>query len=122
MKSLQVVLLRRSGDAPRPFRKENVANSLVGQTIAQIMDRANDSVITPRRILAGESDDEFLKFGFGRRSPVSLPKPGAIELLGHQSAVPFEDRLGFDDGDSVRHQFTESDGSLGEGAALVVGE
>ena len=51
-----------------------------------------------------------------------LTKSPTIELLGHQSPVPFEDRLRFDDGDCVRHQFTEGDGFLGEDASLVVGQ
>ena len=52
---------------------------------------------------------------------MSLPKAGAIEFLGHQSAVPFEDRLGFDDGHRIGHQSAEGDGSLGKGPSLVVG-
>ena len=36
--------------------------------------------------------------------------------------MPFEDRLGFDDGNRVRHQFAEGDGFRREGASLVVGQ
>lgn len=95
---------------------------MVADAVTKIDNGSGDSIITPRRILAGQTDDEVFQVGFGGRPAVSLPKPRAIELLGDQSAVPFEDRLGFGDGDRVRHQFAEGDGSLGECVALVVGE
>jgi hypothetical protein len=53
---------------------------------------------------------------------VPLAESRTIEFLGHQSPVPFEDCLRFDDDDRVRHQFAEGDGLRREGASLVVGQ
>src|ERR1017187_1414765 len=88
----------------------------------QIVDRASNSVVAPRRIVSRQTDDEVFDFGLGRWSSVPLTKSRTIELLGHQSPVPFEDRLRFDDGNRVRHQFTEGDGFLSEDASLVFGQ
>src|ERR1019366_3131859 len=107
---------------PKAVSLEDVAHRLIADVVPQIVDRASNSVVAPRRIVSGQMDDEVFDFGLGRRSSVLFAKSRTIELLGHQSPVPFEDRLGFDDGNRVRHQFTESDGFLGEDASLVVGQ
>jgi hypothetical protein len=84
---------------------QDVAHRLVADVVAQIVDRTGNSVVTSRRIVSGQTDDEFFDFRFGRQSP-----------------VPFKNCLGFDDGDRVRHEFAEGGGLLGEGAAFVVGQ
>src|ERR1017187_3331819 len=87
---------------PKAVSLEDVAHRLIADVVPQIVDRASNSVVAPRRIVSGQTDDQVFDFGFGRWSSVPLTKSRTIKLLGHQSPVPFEDRLRFDDGDPVR--------------------
>src|SRR5215468_1742934 len=118
MNSFQVVVVWRWRDA---MALEDVAHRLVTDRQAEVGQGADNPVIAPRAILLGHADNQGLQLWVDLRSSWSLALGGAVELLGHQFAVPAKNRVGFDDrGHFPQGLFTELLADLGEGLTLSV--
>src|SRR5262245_33059645 len=83
---------------------EDIAHRLVTDYQAEGSEGSDNPVIAPRTILLGHADNQGLQLWVNLRSSWSLALGGAVELLGHQCAVPAENRLRLDD----RRHFLQS--------------
>src|SRR5262249_41885968 len=76
---------------------EDIAHRLVTDYQAEVSEGSDNPVRAPRTILLGHADNQGLQLWVNLRSSWSLALGGAVELLGHQCAVPAENRLRLDD-------------------------
>ncbi len=87
----------------------------------QISQGADDAIITPAWILAGELEHQ--SFGLDRdgwSSRFGFPSAGKIPFAGNQLAMPFEQGFGLHHGDDVLQQLAEGFAFLGEHFALRI--
>ena len=74
---------------------ENVSDRLVGNGIAEIRKRSDDSVVAPAGVLFRHPDNEVHDFPGKWWAANVLALLRSIKLLGHESAVPGENRFRF---------------------------
>jgi hypothetical protein len=72
---------------------ENVSDRLVGNGIAEIRKRSDDSVVAPAGVLFRHPDNEFHDFSGKWRTAGAFALLRSIKLLGDESTVPGENRL-----------------------------
>src|SRR5262245_50498295 len=94
-------ILPSSGRLPLWRRREamaleDVADGLVAHGISEVGQCPHNPIIAPRTIFVGHADNQGLQLWVDLRSSWSLALGGAVELLGHQFAVPGEDGVGCD--------------------------
>src|SRR4029453_5509413 len=76
---------------------QDVAHGLITDRIAQVRQRTDDPVIAPGAVLLGHAHHQRLKLRVNGGASWRLTLLGAITLLGHEFAVPAENRVGLDD-------------------------
>src|SRR5215472_6009836 len=84
------------GSASAPARchaLQDVPYSLIRDGIAEIGQRAYNSVVTPPGILPRHFDDQLLQLRLDCRPAGIAAVFGAIELLGDEFPVPAQDRV-----------------------------
>ena len=100
---------------------EDVAHRLVTDGVAQVGQGADDPVIAPGAILLGHAHDQGLQLLVDRGATRSLALLGAVKLLGHELAVPAENRVGLDDrGHFLQGLLAQLLADLGQGLALAI--
>src|SRR6266850_2271372 len=100
---------------------QDVADRLVTDGVAQIGQGSHDAVIAPRAILLRHAHHQGLQLCRDLRASKRLALLGTIELLGHQLAVPREDRVGCDDAGDLRQRLlAQLLSNLGQGLALAI--
>ena len=78
---------------------ENIPYRLVRDLMTDVCQRTLDSIISPTRILRGESQNQVDNHLADSRATWLIVLPvGVIPFLGHQCSVPPQDRVGRDDG------------------------
>src|SRR5579872_659945 len=89
--------------------------------MTEVGQRADDTIITPARVLSRHFHYQGLHFPWNRRPARILPMFGAIELVGDELPIPSQDRVGFGDaGDLCEHFTPQSLPDFGEGGALGI--
>ena len=102
---------------------EDIAYRLITHCQAEVGQGADNPVIAPRTILLGHADNQGFQLWVDLRSSWSLALGGAVKLLGHQFAVPAENRVRLDDrGHLLQGLLAQLLADLGEGCALSIGE
>src|SRR5262249_25710969 len=76
---------------------EDVPHRLVADRIAQVGEGADDPIVAPGTILLSHAHDQGLQLWINGGTPWGLALCRAVKLLGHQFAVPAENRVGLDD-------------------------
>ena len=69
------------------------AHGLIGDLVAEVVQSRLDPIVTPGRILPGELQDQIHDHLGGPRSAHGFPLLAVIPLLGHEFAMPAEDRV-----------------------------
>ena len=89
----------------------------------EVGQRTPNSVVTPARILAGETYHQRFHLGFDARTARIAAMAGTVELASDQSAVPVQDglRLG-GGGDLLQFLPTESLADFGQCGSFRIGE
>jgi hypothetical protein len=100
---------------------EDVGHRLGTDRQAEVGQGSDNPVIAPRTIVLGHADNQGLQLWVDLRSPWSLALGEAVELLGHQFAVPAENGLGLDDGGHFRQRLLpQLVADLGQSLPLAV--
>ncbi len=107
----------------KPSAFEDFAYRLVANLVAQLGQGAGNAVITPTAILLGHFHDEVFEFFVDSGAAHGLTLLGAIKFLGHQIAMPGQNRVGFNDVGNLRQGlFTQPLADLSQCSTLGVGE
>src|SRR5262249_15497727 len=102
---------------------QDVTDSLVGNTMAEVGESANDAVVSPARVLAGHPDDEGFDLRRDRGTPWAGRTFGSVEFLGNQPAVPSHDGIREGDGGNLLKVLAaEPLADLRESRALRIGK
>src|SRR5256885_12710552 len=121
-------LLPRGGLLPLWRRREamaleDVPHGLVTHGVSEIGQCSHNPIIAPRTIFLGYADNQGLQLCSNLRTSKGLALLGAIELLGHQLAVPGEDRVGCDDACDLRQRLlAQLLANLGQNLALTIAQ
>jgi hypothetical protein len=100
---------------------ENVADSLSGNGVAEVGERARDAVVTPQGILPSELNHKLFHFdGYGRSARLRFASAGKIPLVGNELAMPFEERFGLHDRHHIAEQFAKRFAFLGQNDAFLI--
>ena len=103
-------------------RLENIANAGIRHVMSQVGQRALDAIIAPTWIFPCQTHHQFLNlFGKVWTSGLVLAALAKIPLLGHQQAMPAQERVWSYQGAYFRKQLAAKYIGLdGEATALVV--
>jgi len=108
---------------PQAVSIENITDGLVGDSMPQIGQCADDAVIAPAWILAGELEHQLFDLGRDERSSrFGGASAGKIPFAGDQAAMPFEQGFGLHDGDDLAQQLAERFAFFGKDPALGIVE
>src|SRR5258707_4150452 len=89
--------------------------------MAEVLQRADDPVVTPAGVLPGHAHDEGFDSGVDTRSAWIRAAFGSVELLGNQSSVPGQDGVRFGHlGYLVQSFASESFADVGKRATLRI--
>ena len=101
---------------------EDRFDRVAGQVVTEMLQRAADPRVAPRRILVRHADHERSEVWLRARS-TRAARTRSIVLLGDEQAVPAQDRIGRDDAGDVG-EAPSADGVAfdGQAASLVIGE
>ena len=103
------------GCRTRAVSLENIADGLIGNAMTQIGQCADDAVIAPPWILAGELEHQLFDLGRDERSSrFGCASAGKIPFAGDQAAMPFERGFGLHDSDDLAQQLAEGLAFFGE--------
>src|SRR5256886_16701011 len=81
---------------------QDVAHRLVTDRIAQVGQGADNTVIAPGAVFVCQAHHQSLGLRGNVGTSWSLTQCRAVKLLGHQCAMPAENRVRFDDSGDVR--------------------
>ena len=95
MKSLQVVVLLRSGTGAIPCRRRILPTVWWDNWMSQVGQCSYNPVITPAGVLASPAHHQILDLGISARPAGRSALFAAIEFLSHQLAIPGENGIGF---------------------------
>ncbi len=102
---------------------ENVADGLIRDVVADVGPSSLDPIVSPRRILLGQSHDKLDNFLTDSRPADFLPLTAIVPLLGHQQAIPTQDRVGREQGANLFQPFATEDLALDRNSTpLVIAE
>ena len=102
---------------------QDIPHGLVGNAVAQIGQGTDDPIITPARIVSGQSHDQLFNLNRnGWASGLGVSPTGEIPFLGNQAPMPVEQGLELDNGDDFGQQPAEGFPLLGQRLALGIVE
>jgi hypothetical protein len=100
---------------------EDIAHGLVTYSVSQVGQSANDPVVASGAMLPRHAHHQGLDLLVDRGAARCLALLGAVTFLGHQRAVPAEDRVRFDDLGHFRQRvLAQLLAHLSQGAALAI--
>src|SRR2546427_8753221 len=100
---------------------QDVAHRLVTDRIAQVGQGADNTVIAPGAVFLGHADHQGFEVLGNRGASRTLALRRAIELLGHQLAMPAQNGVGLDDrGHFLQGLLAELLANLGQSFALAI--
>src|SRR2546427_12275490 len=76
---------------------QDIAYGLVTERVSEVGEGADDPVVAPGAILPRHADHQGLQLRVDRGPPWGLALLGTIKLLGHELAVPGQDRVWLDE-------------------------
>jgi hypothetical protein len=95
---------------------------VAGEVVPEMLQRAAEAGVAPRRILSRHARDEGREVRLGARAP-RAPLLRAVVLLGNEQTVPAQNRVWRHDASHVgKPPSTERVAFYGQATALVVGE
>ena len=102
---------------------EDITDRLVTDSIAQVVQPTLNTVVSPRAILSGHTDHPIFDFFVDAGTTQRVSLRGAIELLGHQLAMPSQDSVRFGRlGDFLKCLLPQFLADLGQGDAFGIAE
>lgn len=100
---------------------ENVTDALVGNLMPEVGQGADDAVITPAWILAGQLYDQLCNLdGDSRPSRLGNTAAGEISFLGNQLVMPLKQGSRLEDGDDFARELAERFTFFSEHLALGI--
>ena len=84
---------------------QDIAHGLIGDLVAEVIQSRLEPIITPGRILPDELQDQIHDHLRSSRSVHRFPLLAVIPLLGHEFAMPAEDRVRRNDRGHLQERF-----------------
>ena len=101
---------------------EDRFDRIAGNVVPEVLQRAADTCVAPRRVLVRQACDERREIRRCARA-TRAAHLRAVVLLGDQQTIPAQDRIGGDDAGDVGEAPSAEDVAFhGQAASLVVGE
>src|SRR6266446_8985970 len=104
-----------------PMAFEDVPHGLVTHGVPEVGQGPHDAIVAPGTILLRHAYHQRLQLLVDRGAPWGRALLGTVTLLGHERAVPAENRIGLDDlGYFLQRLLPQLGADLGQGRPLAV--